>query len=150
MPEQTTQSISIDAVPSRIMAVIADFEHYPSWASSVRTATVLATGPDGRARRVEFALDAGIVRDTYRLDYVWSGDARVDWELVESGEMMRAQTGSYVLTPESGGATEVTYTLAVELAMPMLGQLKRKAERIVVDQALHELKRRVETASGPG
>ena len=38
----------------------------------------------------------------------------------------------------------MTYTLAVDLAIPMLGLLKRKAERIVMDTALKELKKRVE------
>ena len=44
-----------------------------------------------------------------------------------------------------GGATHVTYSLSVELAIPMLGMLKRKGERMVMDQALKELKKRVES-----
>jgi hypothetical protein len=38
----------------------------------------------------------------------------------------------------------VTYSLAVDLVIPMLGLLKRKAERVVMDTALKELKKRVE------
>jgi hypothetical protein len=145
MAEQSTQSIVIAAEPAAIMAVIADFDNYPVWTGSVKKAEVLATGSGGRAERVAFTLDAGLVRDQYELSYVWSADERVDWELVQ-GQMMRAQTGSYVLTPQGKG-TEVTYTLSVDLAIPMLGLLKRKAERIVMDTALKELKKRVESAS---
>jgi len=29
--DQTTASIDIDAAPAQVMAVIADFEHYPEW-----------------------------------------------------------------------------------------------------------------------
>jgi ribosome-associated toxin RatA of RatAB toxin-antitoxin module len=143
VPEESTQSITIDADPAAIMAVIADFDHYPTWAASVKQARVLEAGPDGRARQVEFQLDAGIVRDVYRLQYAWNDDARVEWELV-SGEVMRAQRGSYTLTRLADGTTDVRYSLAVDLAMPMLGQLKRKAERVVMDTALRELKKRVE------
>lgn len=143
VPEQSTQSIVIDADPSAVMAVIADFEHYPAWAGSVKKAEVLESGPDGRARRVAFTLDAGILRDEYELAYVWSGDERVEWTLV-TGQLMRAQQGSYTLT-DRGGATHVTYSLAVDLAIPMLGMLKRKGERMVMDQALNELKKRVES-----
>jgi hypothetical protein len=94
---------------------------------------------------VAFVLDAGVVRDQYQLVYDWDGDRRVDWELVQ-GQMMRAQRGSYVLEPLDESRTEVTYSLSVDLAIPMLGLLKRKAERVVMDTALRELKKRVESA----
>ena len=143
MPDESTQSITIDADPPEIMAVIADFPQYPVWTGSVKRAEVLESGPDGRARRVAFALDAGIVRDQYELRYEWEGDRRVEWHLI-SGQMMRAQDGSYVLRPERPGRTHVTYSLTVDLVIPMLGLLKRKAERVVMDTALKELKKRVE------
>ena len=146
MAEQSTQSIVIDAGPSAIMAVIADFPNYPAWASSVKSAEVVEDGPDGRARRVEFVLDAGVVRDQYELSYVWVGDQRVDWKLVH-GQMMRSQVGSYVMDEIEDGRTRVTYTLAVDLAIPMLGLLKRKAERVVMDTALKQLKKRVEAVA---
>lgn len=145
MAEQSTQSITIAAEPAQIMAAIADFDRYPEWAGSVKKAEVRETGADGRARRVAFSLDAGVVRDEYELEYVWTGDSRVDWVLVR-GTMMRAQRGSYTLQ-EEGGATLVTYSLTVELVIPMLGLLRRKAERVVMDTALKELKKHVE--AGP-
>ena len=67
MPDQSTQSIDIDAEPAAVMAVIADFENYPTWAGSVKRCEVLEQGPDGRAARVAFTLDAGPVRDKYEL-----------------------------------------------------------------------------------
>ena len=143
MPDESTQSISIAADPAEIMAVIADFPNYPTWTGSVKKAEVLETGPDGRARRVEFALDAGIVRDQYELTYDWTGHQRVEWTLTR-GQMMRAQHGSYTLQQQGPGRTHVTYSLTVELVIPMLGLLKRKAERVVMDTALKELKKRVE------
>lgn len=146
-PDQSTQSIDIDADPSAVMAVIADFDNYPAWAGSVKRAEVLELGPDGRARRVVFTLDAGAFRDHYELEYEWSGDHKVEWRLT-SGQMMRAQQGRYELEPVDGGGTHVTYWLSVDLAIPMLGLLKRKAERIVMDTALRELKKRVEAGAG--
>ena len=143
MPEESTQSISIDADPGQIMAVIADFPNYPVWTGSVKRADVVETGADGRARRVAFVLDAGIIRDQYELSYQWTGDQRVEWELTH-GQMMRAQHGSYALRAEAPGRTHVTYSLTVDLGIPMLGLLKRKAERVVMDTALKELKKRVE------
>ena len=146
MADESTQSILIEAEPAAIMSVIADFDNYPQWATSVKRAEVVELGPDGRAKRVAFTLDAGVVRDQYELSYMWYGDDRVDWTLVH-GQMMRAQNGSYVMTSVAPGRTEVTYRLSVDLIIPMLGLLKRKAERVVMDTALKELKRRVEMTS---
>ncbi|MGH8860495.1 MAG: SRPBCC family protein [Jatrophihabitantaceae bacterium] len=143
MADQSTQSIDIDADPAAVMAVIADFDNYPTWAGSVKKAEILELGAGGRAERVEFTLSAGPVKDVYELGYVWSGDRRVEWALVR-GQMMKAQQGRYVLE-RTGAGTHVTYWLSVDLVIPMLGQLKRKAERVVMDQALKELKKRVET-----
>jgi ribosome-associated toxin RatA of RatAB toxin-antitoxin module len=144
MPAESTQSITVNATPAAIMAVIADFDAYPSWASSVKQIKVVEDGPDGRARRVAFVIDVAVLKDNYELEYVWTGDERVEWTLVK-GQMQRGQWGSYVLEP-AGDVTKVTYSLSVDLAIPMLGMLKRKAERVVMDTALKELKKHVESA----
>jgi uncharacterized membrane protein len=142
MADQSTQSIVIDAPPAKIMGVIADFPAYPEWAASVKTCEVVQPGPGGRARRVHFVIDAGVVKDDYVLEYDWAGDERVSWRLV-SGQMQKAQQGSYELEP-AGESTTVVYTLSVDLAIPMLGMFKRKAEKVIMDTALKELKKRVE------
>ncbi len=142
MADQSTQSISIAAPPAAIMAVIGDFAAYPEWVGSVKSTEVLSTGADGRPEQVRFVLDAGPVKDEYVLAYTWTGDERVEWRLVRA-QMQKSQQGSYVLVPR-GATTEVTYALAVDLMIPMLGMLKRKAERVIMDTALKELKKRVE------
>lgn len=143
MAEQSTQSIEVDATPERIMAVIADLPAYPEWAQAVRETEVLAQDDAGRARQVRFTLDAGPVKDVYTLEYDWADDGlSVSWHLVK-GQMQKSQNGRYVLE-RVGDHTVVTYTLAVELALPMIGLLRRKAEKMVMDTALKELKRRAE------
>lgn len=143
MPEQSTQSIVIDAPAERVMAVIADFAAYPEWTGAIKSAEVLETEPDGRAKQVRMTIEQGPVKDTYTLEYEWADDGlSVSWHLVKGG-MQKAQNGSYTLVPV-GDSTEVTYTLSVQLAIPMIGQLRRKAEKVIMDTALKELKRRVE------
>ncbi|TQS23572.1 SRPBCC family protein [Microbispora hainanensis] len=143
MADRTSSSITIGAGRSTIMAVIADFPAYPEWAGQVKKAEVLETGADGRATRVRFVLDAGVISDDYVLGYDWDEDAGVTWRMVEAGKMLSGLTGSYRLA-ENGGGTEVTYDLAVDLKVPMIGMIKRKAEKVIVDTALKGLKRRVE------
>ena len=57
--------------------------------------------------------------------------------------LLKALDGVYRLAPKGSG-TDVTYELTVDLAIPMIGLLKRKAERRLTDTALKDLKKRVE------
>ena len=142
MADQASSSITVNADKAAVMAVIADFESYPEWASMIKRVTVDETGADGRGKTVSFTLDAGVLKDEYTLAYDWQGDDRVDWHLVK-GKALKSQQGSYVLE-ESSGKTEVTYRLSVDLHIPMLGMFKRKAEKVIMDTALKGLKKRVE------
>jgi ribosome-associated toxin RatA of RatAB toxin-antitoxin module len=144
MAEQTTSSIVIAAEPAAVMAVIADFDAYPTWAQGVKKADVVQPGADDRAKQVYFELDASPIKDAYTLSYDWHDPRAVTWTLVE-GRMLKAMDGAYELDDHGDGVTEVTYRLAVDISIPMIGMLKRKAEKVIIDTALKGLKKRVES-----
>ncbi|MGL5824215.1 MAG: SRPBCC family protein [Nocardioides sp.] len=148
MAELTTSSIVIGAQPSEIMAVIGDFAAYPQWAKGVQRVEVLSRSAGGQAREVRFALDVAPIKDEYTLSYVWDGDREVRWTLVD-GNILRALDGAYVLRPRGANETEVIYRLALDVSIPLIGMLKRKGEKILIDVALRGLKSRVE-APQPG
>ncbi len=146
MADRTRSSVEIAAAPGEILDVIAGFETYPEWAEQVKECTVLTEDGDGWADQVEFTLDAGAIKDQYVLEYDWDvdedGTGVVSWHLVRA-TLLKGLTGSYTLEA-AGGGTRVTYDLEVDLTMPMIGLLKRKAERHIISTALTELKKRVE------
>ena len=144
MADKTTSSIVIRVPRKDVMAVIADFEAYPEWATGVRRAEVLSQDAGGRASTVRFTLDAGVIKDSYVLGYDWDDDARVRWDLTEAGSVISEMNGGYELG-ERGDETEVTYDLAVAIKVPMPGLLKRRAEKTIIDTALKGLKSRAET-----
>ncbi|WP_042398824.1 SRPBCC family protein [Streptacidiphilus carbonis] len=144
MAEHTRSSTTIEATPEQIMAVIADFAAYPQWTGEVKEVEVLAKGADGRAEQVRLLLDAGAIKDEHVLAYTWDGDRRVSWTLVKS-QMLKSLDGSYLLDPSRSGGTVVIYQLAVDVKIPMLGMIKRKAEKVIIDRALAGLKKRVES-----
>ena len=144
MAEQTSSSITIDAPPADVMAVIADFESYPVWAKGVQVAEVTKDGANGRADEVFFSLDVSPIKDEYTLAYIWDGDREVTWTLVE-GKMLKTLDGVYTLVDRGDGSTEVTYSLALDVSIPLIGMLKRKGEKILIDTALKGLKKRVES-----
>ncbi|MFE4920575.1 SRPBCC family protein [Streptomyces sp. NPDC056661] len=145
MAEHTSSSITIEAAPADVMGVIADFDRYPEWTGEVKEAEILAKDDNGRAEKVRLVLDAGAIKDDHTLAYTWTGDHEVSWTLVKS-QMLRAIDGSYALAPIGDGShTEVTYRLTVDVKIPMLGMIKRKAEKVIIDRALAGLKKRVES-----
>ena len=146
MADRTSSSITVAAPPATVMGVIADFGAYPEWATGVRSAEAVEAGPDGRARRVRFGLEAGVIKDNYVLAYDWDGDASVRWELAEAGSMVTEMSGAYLLT-DDGTGTRVSYELAVGTRLPMIGLLKRRAEKTIIDTALKGLKSRAESVS---
>ncbi|HEX6871229.1 MAG TPA: SRPBCC family protein [Micromonosporaceae bacterium] len=149
MADTSTQSIVIAAPPDEVAAVICDFEHYPEWVSATRTVEIVEEYEDGYASQVRFVLDAGVVSDEYTLAYEYAEDiSRIEWHLVEPSKMQRTQDGSYDIVDNGDGTSTVTYTLSVDLAIGMMGMFKRKAEKMIMDTALTELKRRVESLAG--
>ena len=142
MADLASSTITISAPPDQVMAVIADIDRYPEWTGQIKSAEVLDADGDGRPRRARFVMDAGVLKDEYVLEYDWNPSG-VGWHLVGTSAVQKSQVGSYALAPRADG-TEVTYSLSVDIAMPMLGMFKRKAEKMIMDSALKELKKRVE------
>lgn len=144
MSDRTLSSILVDAPPGEVMAVIADFGAYPDWAGQVKEAEVLTEyEDDGRAEQVRFRLEAGPIKDDYTLSYDWDDDHEVRWTLVEA-RLLSAMDGSYTLEDQGDGTTEVVYALSVDIKLPLLGRMKRNAEKVIIDTALKGLKKRVE------
>ncbi len=143
MPEIASSTAVIAAPRETVMAVITDFPSYPQWAGAMKSIEVTEPGPDGRARQVRMVVDAGFIRDTLELVYEWDADTRSSWELAKPSTMLSALYGSYLLVDHDDG-TEVTYELAIDLRIPMLGIIKRRAINMIIDQALHGLKKYTE------
>ena len=131
---RTVSDIVVDAPAALIMKVITDFEKYPAWATGMTASEILAIDDQGRARDVRFVLDSPPIRDTFVLSLA-SDDAAI----------LKAMDGIYTLDPITEDQTRVTYQLYVDLKIPILGLLKRKAERIIVDTALKGLKSHAES-----
>lgn len=142
MNQQTEASIEIAAPAEEIMAVIEDFESYPGWVDSLTAAEVM-TWTEDHPDTVRMVLDAGPISDDYTLQLSWPDALTARWHLIQ-GRVLSAMDGAYELEPLGDDTTTVTYTLAVELAVPLPTPVRRAAERKIIDGALRGLKKRVE------
>lgn len=147
MADSTRSTILINAPAGEILDVIADLEAYPEWVKDMKDVEILSEDGDGWPDRARLTLDAGPIKDTYSLDYTWDVDEEglgsVSWTLVEA-TILKAMDGTYTLEDVGDGQTNVIYDLAVDINIPMLGMIKRKAAKVITDTALKELKKRCE------
>jgi uncharacterized membrane protein len=146
MTDTASERIRVDAPASRCYDVAVDFESYPEWVRDVKEAKILETDDEGRGTMVEFRAAAlgKSIRYVLEYDYAASPEA-FSWRFVE-GDMLRRLDGTYRFEPD-GDSTRVHYDLAVELAVPLPGLLKRRAAGLIMGGALKELKKQVEAVA---
>ena len=144
MTDRATERITIDATPERCFEVALDFERYPEWAADIKDVKVLDRDDEGRGIRVSYRAAAMGRSAHYTLAYEYGDGPRSMRWVLEEGDIMRQLDGEYRFEP-AGDGTEVTYELVVELVIPLLGFIKRRAESKIMGTALRELKRRAES-----
>ena len=145
MAEHANERIRIDAPMEKCLAVVLDFERYPSWARDLKAVTVVQTDAEGRGELVEFRAAAMGQSFKYVLKYDYSAMPDSFSWVLDSGEKLRQLDGTYRFEPE-GDATRVHYDLVVDLSIPLPGLIKRRAAGMIMGTALRELKKAVEAA----
>ena len=144
MADKTHGDIAINAHPAKIMHVIGDLELYPEWSEGVQLVEVSQMDAEGRPAVARFEFASGPIKDTFVLKYEWNGTDSVSWWLIEGG-VLKKYDGTYTLTPNADGSVQVVYDLVVDLSIPMIGLIKKRAEKKIVKTALGGLKARVES-----
>jgi len=147
MTETANERIRVDAPPERCWDVAVDFESYPEWVRDVREVKILERDAEGRGHRVEYRAAAlgKSIRYVLEYDYTEAPEA-FSWKFVE-GDMLRRLDGRYQFEADAPGSTRVHYELAVDLAVPLPGLVKRRAAGLIMGSALKELKKQVEAVA---
>ena len=146
MAEQATERMVVGASPSLCYAVVADLEQYPAWAADIKSVRVNERDGEGRPSRVTFRAAAFGRSTSYTLEYDYTEAPTVlAWRQV-AGDLTSKLDGAYRFQPADGDATEVVYTLEVELRVPLPGFIKRRAQSRIMHIALASLKGRVESS----
>jgi ribosome-associated toxin RatA of RatAB toxin-antitoxin module len=141
--EQVAERMMIRATPEHCFDILADFERYPEWSPDIKSVTVLERDAEDRATRVAIRAGAFGRSTSLTLAYDYhNAPKELSWVQVD-GDLTRRYDGSYTFDAV-GDETEVTYTLTVELKVPLPGFIKRRAEGRLVGGALRELKARAE------
>ena len=143
MSSASTSTVSITASADEVRAVLFDIASYPSWSTSFKSVTVLASDGQGRPTQVSMSVDAGALKDKPTLNYDWSAyPDRLDFSL-EDADLLTQMSGGLIVK-DNGDETEVTFELTVALSMPVPGIMRKKAEKSTIDLALKQLKEKLE------
>jgi len=143
--DHATRQIHIDAPPEAVYAIALDFERYPEWATDIKSVDVLERDDQGRGTKVRFRVGALGQSTRYTLAYDY-GDAPTTLAWVQAdGDLTRKLDGEYVFADDGKGGTDMTYHLTVELKVPLVSFIKRRAEARILGTALRDLKARAES-----
>ena len=143
MSNPTSSTVTIAASADDVRAVLFDIANFPTWSTSFKSVTVLASNGDGRPTQAKLSVDAGALKDKPTLNFDWSAyPDRVDYSL-EDADLLTDMTGSYIVK-DNGDETEVTFELTVALSMPVPEMMRTKAEKATIDLTLKQLKEKLE------
>jgi uncharacterized membrane protein len=143
MSNPTSSTVSIAASADDVRAVLFDIANFPTWSTSFKSATVLASNSEGKPTQVKLSVDAGALKDKPTLNFDWSAfPDRVDYSL-EDADLLTDMTGAYIVK-DNGDETEVTIELTVALSMPVPEMMRTKAEKATIDLTLKQLKEKLE------
>lgn len=143
MAETATESITIDAPPDKVWQIAIDLESYPMWAHDIKDVHIRSTDDAGRPLEVDFRASA-LGRSThYTLKYDYSeAPNAMGWSML-SGDIQRSIDGVWRFEPDGDDRTNVRYELQIDLAVPLPGFVKRRAEVRILN-TVRELKARAE------
>lgn len=145
MTDHATREIHIDAPPAAVYAIALDFERYPEWATDIKSVEVLERDTEGRGTKVRYRVGALGQSTRYTLEYDYSdAPGTLAWVQAD-GDLTRKLDGEYVFADDGSGGTHMTYRLTVELKVPLVSFIKRRAEARILGTALRDLKARAES-----
>jgi uncharacterized membrane protein len=144
MSDLSTATISVDAPLAAVTDLLFALDTYPEWSSSIKSVEVLVRDDLGRIIKAKMTIDAGMMKDRVILDYDWSKAPAVLSFSLDDADLLTAMDGSYEIKSIDADTTSVTYSLTVDLSMPIPAMMRQKAEKATIDQALDQLKRVLE------
>lgn len=112
-----SKTMTMKASADKIFKVLKDYEAYPEFMDGVTSVKILEQ--EGNHTRAQYSLNM-IKKFSYILNLEHEENKSVSWKFVE-GDIFSLNSGSWVLSDNGDGSTDVTYSLDVEVKIKMMG-----------------------------
>jgi uncharacterized membrane protein len=133
-------TIEIDAPVADVMAVITDFERYPSFLPEIDSAEILRA--EDNSWEVRFSVRV-VRRFGYTLRLEQEGANALRWSLVEGA--FKANDGSWALEAIDGGTrTRAVYSIDLQVGMFVPGNILRTLVERSLPETVGRFKKEVE------
>ena len=137
--DSVKSDIVVDASPSEVYQIAADFENYKQWVGSLQSCKKLDSDPQGLGTRAEFTVGAFGQTLDYTLAYTHDVPRRMSWKAVAG--TVKSLVGAYSFDAVGDGSqTRVTYELALDPGFPVPAWVKTATTKLIVSSALRGLK----------
>lgn len=146
MADEGSGSVVVSAPMALVWSIAVEVEDYPRWAGDVKSVTVTQRDAEGRPAQAKFSVGGFGLTTNYEVAYTYDEPNSFSWRLVSSNEI-RHMDGEYRFSDRGDGTVEVTYRLGVDLKIPMIGMLKKRAQKTIIHHALEGLRREAEQRS---
>jgi len=140
------KSLVINASRQDCYDAICDFESYPSWQKTVKSAKVIERGPDLRPVIVEFYFDVILkkVRVVNRYEY-FDTDFILSWKAEECD--VKVNEGNYVFQNLRGGRTNAVFSVYIEMGFYAPKRIVDYLNNITMRNSIRALKNVVESGT---
>lgn len=145
MADMSSQTVTVEAPISEVSAILLDLESYPTWSTAIKSVEVHERDGSNRPVKVTVKIEAGVLKDRASLTYDWSKAPSELSFTLDDADLMTEMTGSYIMKDNGDDTTDVTYSLHVEVSMPVPDMMRRKAEMSTIELALGQLKKKLES-----
>ena len=135
-----SQTILIKSPIQKVYEAVVDFESYPQFLTDVKSAKIALI--DDKEMEVTFKLSL-IKEITYTLLFELDPPQGVYWKL-KTGDMMKANTGSWKLKMKSDNLTEATYSIDIEFGLWVPKAITQTLIEKSLPQTLSRFKKRAE------
>ena len=139
-----TKSVSVAAVPEKILGIMLDVTDHPTWQKEVDQVEIIERDAQGRPMRTRTDVSAMGQKASYTVLYAYPAPDRFEYHLVEGDVMTKNDfTCAIVLGEDGESLVTVSQDLAIKWPLPgfiiqqltlkgvkdMLAALKAEAEK---------------------
>ncbi|CAN3126440.1 SRPBCC family protein [Mycobacterium sp. smrl_JER01] len=142
-----SKTVEVSAAAETIMAIVADFESYPTWNEEIKGCWVLARYNDGRPSQLRLDVVVQGQAGTFITAVYYPGENQI-YTVLQQGDHFSKQEQRFSVV-SMGPTSLLTVDLDVEVKMAVPNTLVKKVVGDTLDYLAENLKSRAEQFASP-